>query len=192
MQRVFVITGAAGTGKTSVAKWLQKKYGMVKVITHTTRQPRKGERNGVDYYFETPASMDKLHLLEKVQYDGHTYGSSKEALQAVWQQGKDAVIVLDTAGAITYQRCLGQKAQIIFLTVSHQRTLSRRLAGRGDLAQAIHSRLHSREYQRDLELPAALKGRAVVIKNDRWKNTTARLGQLLTDLADKGRIQNGR
>lgn len=179
MRKVFVITGAAGTGKTSVAKWLHKKYGLEKVVTHTTRTPRHGERDGVDYYFETPESMQRLHLLEKVQYDGHTYGSSKEALQEVWDRGKDAVIVLDTAGAITYQQQLGQQVQVIFLTVSHQRTLSRRLTGRGDLKQAIKSRLHSREYQRDLVLPEPLKGQAAVIVNDRWKDTIAKLDRLM-------------
>ena len=181
MRRVFVITGAAGTGKTSVAKWLNKKYGLEKVVTHTTRPPRQGERNGVDYYFESPDSMRRLHLLEKVQYDGHTYGSSKEALEKVWAKGKDAVIVLDTAGAITYQQKLGDQVQVIFLTVSHQRTLSRRLAGRGDLKQAIKSRLRSREYQRDLALPVALKGHAFVIVNDRWKDTIAKLDYLMTN-----------
>ena len=60
--KVFVIAGAAGSGKTTVAKYLHDRYKMERVITHTTRASRPNERDGVDYHFETPATMNKLHL----------------------------------------------------------------------------------------------------------------------------------
>lgn len=177
--KVYVITGAAGSGKTSVANYLRRQYHMMKVITHTTRQPRPGEQNGVDYFFETPASMDKLHLLERVEYDHHLYGSSLEGLERGWNDDRDDVIVLDTAGAITYQQQLGDRVVVIFLTVSNVRTLSKRLYSRGDRTAAIHSRLHSAEYQRDLSLPTELKGHAHVIVNDNWEQTQQKLDQLI-------------
>ena len=77
---VFIVTGAAGSGKTTVANYLQDHYGMHRVITHTTRLPRPGEQDGVDYHFETPNSMKKLHLLEQVTYDQFQYGYSLECL----------------------------------------------------------------------------------------------------------------
>ncbi len=55
--RVFVITGAAGSGKTTVRDYLHDKYKMARVITHTTRPPRANERDGVDYYFEDDKSF---------------------------------------------------------------------------------------------------------------------------------------
>ena len=177
--KVFVIAGAAGSGKTTVAKYLHDRYKMERVITHTTRASRPNERNGVDYHFETPASMNKLHLLESVEYDHHLYGSSLESLITGWQTGHDDVIVLDTKGAITYKEKLGDQAVIIFLTVSHLKKLAERLKARGDLKKAITSRLNSAEYERDLTLPPELKGRAHVIVNDRWKETTAKLDQIL-------------
>lgn len=179
--KVYVITGAAGTGKTSVANYLRHRYHMMKVITHTTRQPRPGEQNGVDYFFETPSSMDKLHLLERVEYDHHLYGSSMEGLQRGWNDDRDDVIVLDTAGAITYEQQLGDQVVVIFLTVSNVRVLSKRLYARGDRQAAIHSRLHSAEYQRDLTLPVALVGKAHVIVNDNWEATQGKLDQLISD-----------
>lgn len=177
--KVYVITGAAGTGKTSVANYLRSKYHMMKVITHTTRQPRPGEQNGVDYFFETPASMDRLHLLERVEYDHYLYGSSVEGLQRGWNAGQDDVIVLDTAGAITYEQQLGNRVIVIFLTVSNVRVLSKRLHSRGDHKAAIRSRLHSSEYQRDLSLPAELVGKAHVIVNDDWNQTQVKVDQLV-------------
>ena len=68
-KQVYVICGAAGSGKTTVAQYLRERFNMHRVVTHTTRPPRPGERDGVDYHFETAASMAKLHLLESVTYD---------------------------------------------------------------------------------------------------------------------------
>ncbi len=71
--------------------------------------------------------MKKLHLLEQVTYDQFQYGSSLEGLEEGWKQGKNDVIVLDTAGAITYHQQLGTQAVIIFLTVTHMASLAKRM-----------------------------------------------------------------
>ena len=178
-KHVFIICGAAGSGKTMVANYLREHYGMHQVITHTTRKPRPGECDGVDYHFEDEASMARLHLLEKVTYDGAQYGSSYEGLKEGWQQEKDCVIVLDTAGARTYHQKLGDQAVIIFLTVSQLTVLAKRMTQRGDQHAAIESRLHSKEYRRDLNLPPELAGMAHVITNDQWSTTCQRLDRLV-------------
>lgn len=178
-KHVFIICGAAGSGKTTVANYLRKHFSMHRVITHTTRAPRPGEQDGVDYHFEDDASMARLHLLEQVTYDGDQYGSSYEGLQEGWQTGRDDVIVLDTAGALTYHQELGDAVVIIFLTVSQLTVLAKRMTQRGDQQAAIDSRLHSKEYRRDLHLPAALTGIAHVITNDRWAATQQQLNQLV-------------
>ena len=177
--RVFVICGAAGSGKTTVARYLRTEFHLHRVITHTTRLPRPGERDGVDYHFETAQSMAKLHLLEAVTYDQARYGSSLEGLAEGWQQGQDDVIVLDTKGAVTYYQQLGARVTVIFLTVSKLAALAHRMAERGDARPAIESRLHSLEYQRDLQLPAELRGIAQVVTNDDWATTTKRLRQIV-------------
>lgn len=178
-KHVFIICGAAGSGKTTVANYLREHYGMHRVITHTTRAPRPGEQDGVDYHFEDDTSISRLHLLEQVTYDGAQYGSSYEGLQEGWQAGHDDVIVLDTAGALTYHQQLGDDAVIIFLTVSQLTVLAKRMTQRGDQQTAINSRLHSKEYQRDLHLPAALDGIAHVITNDDWSATRQELDHLV-------------
>lgn len=178
-KHVFIICGAAGSGKTTVANYLREHYNMHRVITHTTRVPRPGEQDGVDYHFEDDASMARRHLLEKVTYDGAQYGSSYEGLEEGWQNGQDCVIVLDTAGALTYHRELGSQAVIVFLTVSKMTVLAKRMTQRGDQRSAIESRLSSKEYRRDLNLPADLAGIAHVITNDQWKATCQKLDQLI-------------
>lgn len=178
-KHVYVICGAAGSGKTTVATYLRQHFNMHRVITHTTRQPRPNERDGVDYHFETSASMAKLHLLESVTYDQAQYGSSIEGLEEGWQQGQDDVIVLDTKGAITYCQQLGSQVTVIFLTVSKLSVLAMRMARRGDIKSAITSRLQSPEYHRDLHLPKGLQGVAKVVVNDNWTVTKQQLSQIV-------------
>lgn len=181
-QYVFIICGAAGAGKTTVANYLRERFNMHRVITHTTRRPRPGEKDGVDYHFESPASMATRHFLEHVTYDGAQYGSSYEGLEEGWRQGKNDVIVLDTKGALTYHQKLGDQAVVIFLTVSHLAALAKRMTLRGDRVSAITSRLHSEEYHRDLMLPPALKGIAHVVVNDRWTKTKQQLDTFVDKL----------
>lgn len=178
-RKVFVIAGAAGAGKTTVANYLHDHYKMNRVVTHTTRAPRENEQDGVDYHFESPVSMNKLHLLEEVEYDHYRYGSSLEALEEGWQTDKNDVIVLDTKGAVTYHEKLGDQAVIIFLTVSDLGALANRMTKRGDDLQAIRSRLNSPEYQRDLKLPKELDGVAHVIVNDSWPQTITCLDKIV-------------
>lgn len=108
--RVIVITGASGAGKTSVARYLWEKYGVPRVITHTDREPREGEIDGVDYYFENLDSWHQNHFIEQVNYSGHKYGSSYEGLERAWAKSKQSnhpgiiSLVVDTVGAITYKK----------------------------------------------------------------------------------------
>lgn len=179
MKKVFVIVGAAGTGKTTVQAYLQAQYQIAKVITHTTRPARAGEVDGVDYYFESPDSFQHLELLEQVEYDHYQYGSSREALERAWQGHPAAVIVLDSQGALTYCQQLGAQVVVIFLTVADPDILVQRLKMRGDDSQAIRSRINSQEFKRDLTLPDQLTDRAYVINNEDWTITRQQLDRLV-------------
>ncbi|WP_022791899.1 guanylate kinase [Weissella halotolerans] len=181
-RKVFVVTGNTGTGKTSVTKYLNDFYEMPKVITHTTRPPREGEQDQVDYYFESPESFKQNHYLETVQYNGYHYGSSTEGLERAWQKNPLITIVLDTAGAQTYARELpADEVVVIYLTVSEPADLIHRLANRGDDVAKIESRLKSKEYQRDLTLPAALAKGSHVVVNDDWADTKRQIDQIIKE-----------
>ncbi|MBQ0837927.1 guanylate kinase [Lactiplantibacillus pentosus] len=178
-QRIFVITGPTGSGKTTVSHYLWSQYQIPQVITHTTRAPREGEVSGRDYYFETPASFATKHYLEHVTYSGNQYGSSREGLAAAWERSPLISIVLDTAGAITYARELGEQAVVIYLEVADQEALIERLTKRGDQPSRIQKRVASEEYLRDQALPAGLVGHAHVLVNDEWQATQRQLDQLV-------------
>ncbi|MBS9335623.1 guanylate kinase [Fructobacillus sp. M1-13] len=169
--RVIVLMGPAGAGKSSVASYIEEKWGIPQVITHTTRAKRIGETDGVDYYFESKASFETKHFLESVNYGGHRYGSSIEGLKRGFEKAPFVSIVLDTKGGQTYEERLGEQAWLWYVTVSNVAELRSRLIARGDDEKAIVQRLSSAEFKRDLALPKAFENKALVIKNDDWEKT---------------------
>ena len=99
--RLIVITGATGTGKTTVSRYLTQTYNIQRVMTHTTRPKRFNEVEGIDYAFETPASFGKNYYIEDVTYAGYQYGSSYESLYAAVVKHHSSTILFDTYCAIT-------------------------------------------------------------------------------------------
>ncbi|MFC6323235.1 guanylate kinase [Companilactobacillus baiquanensis] len=180
-KKIIVITGASGTGKTTISHYLKEKYQIPNVITHTTRMPRNGEKNGIDYYFETNESFSENHYLEKVEYSGHKYGSSEEGLESMWSKVDVASIVVDTAGAIAYKKKYGEKAIVIFLELDLP-NLAKRLKKRGDTPDKIIQRINSEEFNRDLKIPQELQGKSYEIVNKDMNITKMKVDKLLNDL----------
>lgn len=179
MKKLIILCGASGTGKTTIQNYLFEQYEIPRVLTHTTRAKRRGERDGVDYYFETPISFAEKHYFESVTYDGKQYGSSREGLDRAWQKNSVVSLVVDTAGAVEYVKRLGKQVDIWHIEVSDKQTLKDRLLARGDDAQVVEQRINSFESQRDLQIPVELQDNTQVIVNDCWEKTTQLIDRLL-------------
>ncbi|AUI72220.1 AAA family ATPase [Companilactobacillus alimentarius] len=177
-KKIIVITGASGTGKTTISKYLKDTYHIPSVITHTTRLPREGEKDGIDYHFETKESFFKNHYLEKVEYSGHWYGSSEESLKKTWEKYDAVSIVVDTKGAISYKKKYGKNAVVIFLEVSFDK-VTQRLKKRGDDQSRLSTRINSEEFQRDLKIPCELVNECYKITNDNIKKTEEKVNNIL-------------
>ena len=179
--KLIVITGASGSGKTTVSNYLHDNYGVLRVITHTTRPPRQGEQNKIDYYFETQASFAKNHYIESVNYAGNQYCSSREALQRAWRKRRVVSLVLDTKGAEAYVKVMPKQLIVLYVAITDAKILRARLEKRGDTPAAIEQRLQSEEAKRDLAVPAGLKGCAHVILNDSWDEAKQQVDQVLKE-----------
>lgn len=177
--KVIVLCGAPGSGKTTVRKYLTENFAIEPVLTHTTRPKRKGEHDGIDYWFETRETFFENHYLEYVEYDGNLYGSSYESLERAWQKAPVATIVLDTKGAETYLERIPEKTEVVYLCVTNEKVQRERMEQRGDDADKIRRRLASQEAKRDRKLPERLVKHVHVIENDDWEETKVKIQTLL-------------
>jgi guanylate kinase len=150
----FVVSAPSGTGKTTVCRAaIARDPGLVLSVSHTTRAPRGGERDGVDYYFVDEPGFQELiaqgAFLEHAEYSGHRYGTSWAAIEAPLARGLDVLLEIETVGA-RQVRERRPDACLVFLLPPSRAALERRLRGRGtDPEEEIARRLAiaRREFQ---------------------------------------------
>ncbi|MDH3289301.1 MAG: guanylate kinase [Betaproteobacteria bacterium] len=146
--RLFVISAASGTGKTSLAKALVEQMPDVAFsISHTTRAPRPGEQHGVHYYFVNQAQFDEMvaagRFLEHARVFGHSYGTSRAATENLLRQGKNIIFDIDWQGARAIKEQLPEAVSIFILPPSRA-ALEERLTGRGqDSTEVIARRMRA-------------------------------------------------
>ena len=143
---LFVVSGAAGTGKDSVVKALRQAHPEIeKTVSATTRAPRPGEQEGVDYYYRTQEEFQQLiekdQVVEHNFYNGNFYGTLREEVDKRLAAGKVVVLVIDVHGAENIRRMF-PGATTVFLLPPSQEELERRLRGRGtETEESIRERL---------------------------------------------------
>jgi guanylate kinase len=137
---MIILVGASASGKTEVAKALAKKYGITKVITHTTRTKREGEVNGVDYFFITQKKFDELvsanALVEHTTYNGNSYGCSKA------QISDTKALIVDPNGLKAFLALKDPHIVTFYLTASENTRLARMLK-RGDKLEDAQKRIEN-------------------------------------------------
>ena len=133
---LFVVSGAAGTGKDSVVKALREAHPEIeKTVSATTRAPRPGEQEGVDYYYRTREQFQHNF------YNGNYYGTLREEVDKRLAARKVVVLVIDVHGAANIRRMF-PGATTVFLLPPSVEELERRLRGRGtETEDSIQERL---------------------------------------------------
>jgi guanylate kinase len=140
--KLFIISAPSGTGKTTILKKIIAAMEKVAFsVSHTTRPPRAGEQEGVDYFFiekDAFAAMRQQGLfLEWAEVHGNLYGTSGSAVQEAAEQGLDVMLDIDVQGARQVREKLGDKGIFIFISPPSLEELERRLAGRSTETEAI-------------------------------------------------------
>jgi guanylate kinase len=142
-----VIAAPSGTGKTTVCRGLVEKDPLLDFsVSHTTRTPRQGECDGIDYHFVSPAKFRHLveagAFVEHAEYNAENYGTSHQALRKILEEaGHDVLMEIEVQGA-AQMRERRSDACFVFLLPPDMRELEERLRGRGtDSDDAIDRRL---------------------------------------------------
>ena len=144
--RLLIVTAPSGAGKTSLVKALLKLCPEIQIsISHTTRRPREGEKDGVDYFFvsnETFENLkDKGEFLEYAECHGAKYGTAKTPVDSNLKSGKDIILEIDYQGALIVKKIFKEAISIFIIPPSIQ-ILKQRLVTRGqNSSDEINGRL---------------------------------------------------
>jgi len=143
---LIVISGPSGTGKGTVCKQLlEEKREIAYSVSATTRKPREGEVDGINYYFLAKNDFEKMiqaqELLEWAEVYGNYYGTPLKKIKEKLAEGKDVLLEIDTQGAMNVKKKF-PKGVYIYIVPPSLTELSRRIRGRGtDSQDSIMKRL---------------------------------------------------
>jgi guanylate kinase len=188
--RLFVITAPSGAGKTTLVKALIDGHPALRFsVSHTTRPPRPGEKNRVDYYFVEKDDFNAMiradDFLEYAEVFGHFYGTGRDQVEQIRKDGHDVLLEIDWQRA-RQVRANQPDCRSIFVMPPSVAELEKRLRGRGTdtedvirlrLGEAVDDMSHWREFDH-------------VVINDKLKTAVASLksimagGRSASDTAD--------
>lgn len=187
--RLVVISGASGAGKTSVAYRVLEDARFERAVTATTRAPRPGEQDAVDYHFlSRPAFQARWTadgFLAPAEVYGHLYGTPRENVERIRASGRHCLLVIDVQG-VEDLKAQGVEALYVFVDAPSFEELERRLRGRGDdAAERIEARLAAARAELDKK---DLFDRVLV--NDDVERAARELAAWIgvEDLAAEGRV----
>jgi guanylate kinase len=179
LARVFVITGPSGVGKgTLIRSLLERVPELQLAVSATTREPRPGERDGVDYHFLTEAAFDGRvingEFVEHADYSGRRYGTLRAELERRLGAGDSVVLEIEVQGARQVREAMPDAVRI-FVAPPSEEALRARLVGRGtDRPEQVETRLATARE----ELAAQSEFDDVVI-NDRLEEAVGQLESLV-------------
>lgn len=180
MARVFVITGPSGVGKGTLIRGLmQRVEGLQLSVSATTRPPRPGERDGVDYHFLAGEEFERRvragEFVEHADYAGSRYGTLRGELENRLRAGAGVVLEIEVQGARQVRTAVPD-AVLVFIAPPSPQALRERLFARGtDDRQEVERRLRVAEG----ELRARQEFGHVVV-NDRLEDALGQLAAIVS------------
>lgn len=176
---LIVLSGPSGSGKDSICERLKEYNDNFWVsISCTTRKPRKGEEEGIDYFFKTKDEFKRLikenKLLEYAEYNGEYYGTPKEKIHNYLNRGIDVILVIEVQGALRIKKLINE-AIFIFVMPPTMKDLILRLKKRGTESDEKILKRFKKAYQ---EINLITKYNYVVV-NDELDNATKKVNSII-------------
>ena len=182
-----VVSGFSGAGKGTVMKRLIQKYDDYALsISVTTRKPREGERDGIEYFFKTKEEVETMiendEFLEYARYVDNYYGTPRFYVEEMLAKGKNVILEIEIQGAMQI-KAKNQEAVLVFVTPPSFEELRNRLVGRGtETADVIESRL-----RRASEEAEGMPSYDYILVNDQVEDCVDRLHQII--LSERAKAQ---
>ena len=166
------MVGASGSGKTTIGKELEE-LGVRSLLSFTTREPREGEYNMVDYRFISIAELGNRlcegDVVEMTKYNGNTYGLLREDVKSAMGNGNDVYFICDKNGASQIKEMYPEQCVTIFLKTD-VKTMIDRMRRRGDDSESILSRVYHAVSNNELEFDTSIHDYCLM------RNTKRRVG----------------
>ena len=148
MSRVFVITGPSGVGKGTLIRTLRERVPELELsVSATTRAPRPGEADGLDYHFLDDSEFERRvqegDFVEHARYSGRRYGTLRSELERRTAAGAPVVLEIEVQGARQVREAMPEALQV-FIAPPSEDALRNRLVGRGtDSPEDVERRLRT-------------------------------------------------
>ena len=131
--KLVIISGPSGSGKTSICNLLAKNPKIKQSVSYTTRKPRDGERDGIEYCFIEKSEFEKLvnenRFIEYAEYCGYLYGTSVSTIKEAIENKEILILAIDVKGALQVIDKMPE-AISIFINAPDDETLKLRLKNR--------------------------------------------------------------
>ena len=176
---ILILSGPSGAGKTTLSHALITAVpDCVIAVSHTTRAPRTGEKEGEDYFFVSEADFHRLvksgEMLEYAEVYGNLYGTSRNSIEQALSKGKNIVLDIDWQGARRIKSIYPDAISVYILPPAEQESENRLISRQQDSGETIKARMatykeqmsHQSEYDH-------------VIINDRLSEATSELVRIL-------------
>ena len=164
--RLVVVSGPSGVGKGTVLRYVLERDDFVYSVSATTRSPREGEVDGVNYFFLTKDKFESMieggEFIEYACYNGNYYGTPKFFVEDMLSKGKNVILEIEVQGAVQVKKIVPD-ATFVFIAPESREILEARLRGRGtETDDVIAGRLAIAEK----EIRACLMYDYIVINRD--------------------------
>lgn len=153
--KLIIFSAPSGSGKTTIVRHLLSTFDgqLAFSISACTRSPRPNEVDGKDYYFLSPeAFREKIENGEFAEweevYPGSYYGTLRSEIERLWNQGKDVLFDVDVKGGLKLKEVYGDSALSVFVKVSSEEEIYRRLYSRGtETPESMEKRMAKVRYE---------------------------------------------
>jgi len=180
--KLIIFSAPSGSGKTTIVRHLLDKYTqqLAFSVSACTRPRRDYEIDGKDYYFLTLQDFrqkiaDQQFAEWEEVYAGNYYGTLKAEIQRLWDEGKHVLFDVDVKGGLKLKEAYGDAALAVFVKVTSDEEIKRRLSGRGtETEETLATRLAKVRYEQSFEHEFD-----VVLVNDELNETLAKAEDLV-------------